>query len=196
MALFWSLRADALDGWREAGLTRWKDAVRRLWPECEAVLGQIAEPEQLTFARYAHRTLRDPVRDRIVHIGDAWHSASPQLGQGANMALLDAYALATSLAQDGPIEQQLAHMLKLRRGHVQLYQWLTALFTPLYQSDAALPAMLRDRLLAPISRIGPAKWVQAALVSGLAGAPLRRLGLTLPDYRQLTAESLKTAVIP
>ncbi|RZA24779.1 MAG: FAD-dependent monooxygenase [Proteobacteria bacterium] len=196
LALFWSLRADAVEGWREAGLTAWKDAVLRLWPECEGLLGQIADPAQLTFARYAHRTLPDPVGERIVHIGDAWHSASPQLGQGANMALLDAFALATSLAREGPLEQRLAHMLKLRRGHVQLYQWLTAAFTPLYQSESALAASLRDRLLAPLSRIGPAKWIQAMLVGGLAGAPLGPLGLAMPDFGQPLVEKSKIAVTP
>lgn len=196
LALFCSLRADALDKWRIAGLAAWKDSVLRLWPECEALLGQVTDAGQLTFARYAHRTLPEPVGDRIVHIGDAWHSASPQLGQGANMALLDAYALANCLALPGPMAGRLAQLLALRRNHVQLYQWLTAFFTPLYQSDAALPALLRDRLLAPISRIGPAKWIQAALVSGLVGGPLARLGLGMPAYQALHAEKSKTSVFP
>ena len=42
---------------------------------------------QLTFARYSHRTFKHPVERALIHIGDAWHSANPQLGQGANMAV-------------------------------------------------------------------------------------------------------------
>ncbi|MDX3911103.1 MAG: hypothetical protein QHC67_14975 [Sphingobium sp.] len=87
-AFFWSLRADRLDDWREAGLVRWKAQVATLWPDCAPLLDQIHDPDQLTFARYAHRTLAAPAEPALVHIGDAWHSASPQLGQGANMALL------------------------------------------------------------------------------------------------------------
>jgi len=34
-----------------------------------------------------------------VHIGDSAHATSPQLGQGANMALLDALALAVALRE-------------------------------------------------------------------------------------------------
>ena len=70
-ALFWSLRADAFEGWRLAGLDRWKEEVVRLWPAAEALVAQIDRPERLTFARYAHRTLGDPCGAKQVHIGDA-----------------------------------------------------------------------------------------------------------------------------
>jgi 2-polyprenyl-6-methoxyphenol hydroxylase-like FAD-dependent oxidoreductase len=103
------------------------------------------------------------------------------------MALLDAWALATALESEGAMQDRLEHAARLRRGHVKLYQWLTALFTPLYQSDSAWPAWLRDGLLAPISRIGPAARIQALLVGGLAGWPLQRLGLEMPDYAGLDA---------
>ena len=189
LALFWSLRADALDGWRAAGLSAWKDAALDLWPDCDALLGQIGDAGQMTFARYAHRTVHHPVEERMIHIGDAWHSASPQLGQGANMALLDAWALSMALEGEEALQARLVEAVRLRRSHVRLYQWLTALFTPLYQSDSALPAWLRDGLLAPISRIGPAARIQALLVGGLVGWPLRRLGLDMPDYAGLEASA-------
>jgi salicylate hydroxylase len=182
LALFWSLRADELETWRTRGLAFWKAEVTALWPECAALLETVVEPSQLAFARYAHRSLSSPTDERLIHIGDAWHSASPQLGQGANMALLDAWALAEGLASDGPLDRRLSRAVALRRGHVRLYQWLTAAFTPLYQSDAVLPALLRDLVLAPLSRFGPGPRIQATMVAGLAGAPLERLRLALPDY--------------
>jgi len=182
LALFWSLRADALDGWREDGLRAWKANVLALWPECAGLLEQVDDPATLTFARYAHRTQRRPAVPRLIHIGDAWHSASPQLGQGANMALLDAWALAQALAGEGSLEARLDKAVALRRSHVRLYQWLTALFTPAYQSDSVWPALIRDVILAPLSRVPPGPRVQANLVSGLAGSPLDALGLVLPDH--------------
>ncbi len=195
LALFWSLRADALEDWKAAGLGAWRAEALRLWPECAVLLDQIHDPAQLTFARYAHRTLLRPVEERLIHIGDAWHSASPQLGQGANMALLDAWALAAALGGGGGLQGRLVRAIRLRRAHVRLYQWLTALFTPLYQSDGALPALLRDRLLAPVSRIGPAGAVQALLVGGLAGGPLRRLGLEMPDYPALARQAQPSVTV-
>jgi hypothetical protein len=58
VALFWSLKATARESWRNAGLAAWKPEVAALWPACECLLGQIADPAQLTFARYAHRLTR------------------------------------------------------------------------------------------------------------------------------------------
>ena len=182
LALFWSLRADAVDGWRQGGLGAWKANVLALWPECARLLEQVDDPAMLTFARYAHRTQRCPAAPRLIHIGDAWHSTSPQLGQGANMALLDAWALAQALAADAPLEARLATAVALRGAHVRLYQWLTALFTPAYQSDSLWPALIRDVILAPLSRVPPGPRVQAELVSGLAGRPLGPLGLAMPEF--------------
>lgn len=179
-AFFWSLKGDDLAAWQEAGITRWKQMVMSLWPECSPLLDQITDLQQLTFARYAHRTLSRPVGTALIHLGDAWHSASPQLGQGANMALLDAWALATGLAQNEAIDAALAEAIVLRRRHVRLYQVLTWLFTPVYQSDSRVLPFLRDRLVGPLSKLWPATAIQAAMVSGLIGDPLKRLDLSQP----------------
>ena len=176
-AFFWSLRADRLTAWREAGLEPWKREVRELWPACAPLLDQIVAPEQLTFARYAHRTLPAPAEPRLIHLGDAWHSASPQLGQGANMALLDAWALGLGLSRARSVDEGLRLTIALRHKHVRLYQMLTALFTPVYPSDSRIIPWLRDRLVGPLSRVWPATWIQAAMVSGLIGNPLRALEL-------------------
>lgn len=179
-AFFWSLRCDALERWHADGLEAWKREVRSLWPECEPFLAQIVDMEQLTFARYSHRTLRHPAETALVHIGDAWHSASPQLGQGANMALLDSWALARGLGNSATVADGIASAVAMRRRHVRLYQWLTALFTPVYQSDSRALPFIRDRLVGPLSKLWPATWIQAAMVSGLIGNPLDPLGLDEP----------------
>lgn len=174
---FWSLRVKDEAAWRARPLADWKDEALALWPETGILLDQITEHDQLTFARYRHRTHRHPVEGRLVHIGDAWHAASPQLGQGANMALLDAYALTKALEEQASVEAALVDYQQLRRLHVGLYQLMTWLFTPVYQSDARLLPVLRDRLAAPLSRIPPAPMLLAAMVSGAIGRPLKRLGL-------------------
>jgi salicylate hydroxylase len=186
LALFWSLRADGYARWQDRGLATWRSDVAALWPECAALAEQVTDPGQVTMARYAHRSLPAPAQDRLVHIGDAWHTASPQLGQGANMALLDAMAVAEALRLTGDPRAVPALTVQLRNWHVVLYQWVTAFFTPLYQSDAALPAWVRDWLFAPASRWWPGRQIQAQLMSGLAGRPLPRLGLSRFDYSALS----------
>lgn len=182
LALFWSLPANGYEAWLQGGLSQWRRDVTRLWPECADLVARIEDPAQVTMARYAHRLLPEPAQDRLVHIGDAWHTASPQLGQGANMALLDAWAVAEALRLGGDPRMVPALAVQLRGWHVALYQAATAFFTPLYQSSASFPAWLRDRLLAPASRHWPGKRIQARLMSGLTGNPLRQLGLERFDY--------------
>ena len=177
-AFFWSIRADQVDVWKREGIDAWKTEVAALWPTTQPLLAQIETADDLTFASYAHRTLAAPAEPAMVHIGDAWHSASPQLGQGANMALLDAYALMLGLRDHEDVDRAIAHTIRLRRWHIRLYQALTGTFTPVYQSDSRLLPFLRDRLVGPLSTVWPATKIQAELVSGLVGNPLKPLGLT------------------
>ena len=58
------------------------------------LLAQITDIGQLTWARYHDVVMPRYHTQRSVVIGDAAHATSPQLGQGTNMALLDALALA------------------------------------------------------------------------------------------------------
>jgi 2-polyprenyl-6-methoxyphenol hydroxylase-like FAD-dependent oxidoreductase len=176
-AFFWSLRGDRLAEWHERGLEAWKAEVRALWPATAPLLDQIDGPDRLTFARYAHRTLREPAGPGLIHIGDSWHSTSPQLGQGANMALLDGWALAMALREEGGLDRALRRAVALRRFHVRLYQALSILFTPAYQSDGRLLPWIRDRIVPPFGRLWPATRIQAEMVAGTFGGPLERLGL-------------------
>ena len=181
LTYFWSIRADQHATWKQASLEAWKREAIELWPETAPLLDEIQSHDQLTFARYDHRTHAPVVNQRLVHVGDSWHAASPQLGQGANMALLDAYALARALGQPDALDRQLGHYKAMRAGHVRLFQLMSWMFTPVYQSDSAALAWLRDWLAAPISRVPPAPQILAAMVSGGLGSPLKRLGLSPGD---------------
>lgn len=175
-AFFWSLKHEDRDAWLRRGLDDWKDEVRALWPQTAPLLGQLRTHEDLVFAAYAHRTLRTPMSRDCVHVGDSWHCTSPQLGQGANMALLDAFALARALQMQTNLSAALDEYARLRLWHIRFYQAASWLFTPAYQSDSAAIAWLRDWLVAPLSRMPPAPQMLAALVAGQWGAPLAAMG--------------------
>jgi 2-polyprenyl-6-methoxyphenol hydroxylase-like FAD-dependent oxidoreductase len=174
-AFFWSLKTHEHAKWQHAGLDPWKAQVRRLWPETHTLLDMIDRREQMVLAAYGHHTLPLPYGHRIVAIGDSAHSTSPQLGQGANMALIDVAALATALADERSLEQALPAYAKLRRLHVRLYQGLSRVFTPFYQSDSVILPFARDWLVAPGSRIPGVPKLLAKTVAGMIGDPFKRL---------------------
>ena len=174
-AFFWTLRADQYEAWKAAPLAQWKEEALTLWPEAAPVLEHFTSHDQFVFAHYAHHTAARPVEGRIVHIGDSWHAASPQLGQGANMALLDALALSCSIDHHANIDAALNAFVAMRRFHVRLYQTASRLFTPVYQSNSKLLPWLRDILAEPVSRIPPMPHILASMVAGTLGGPLRRM---------------------
>jgi 2-polyprenyl-6-methoxyphenol hydroxylase-like FAD-dependent oxidoreductase len=176
-AFFWSLKPADAERIKAEGLEAWKARVVSVWPECEAFTGQIDSFEQLSLARYGHHTMRLPAGRRLAVIGDAAHSTSPQLGQGANMALLDAAALSHALARTNNIDEALATYASARRWHVRAFQALSLSLTPFYQSDSAALPFVRDRMVAGLARIPPGPQFLAAMVAGTVIDPFRRIGL-------------------
>jgi 2-polyprenyl-6-methoxyphenol hydroxylase-like FAD-dependent oxidoreductase len=177
-AVFWSLSAAELDRWPARDLDDWKAEVAAFWPAMEPFLGQITDKTQLTPARYSHGSLRRPHRGRLIHIGDAAHRASPQLGQGANMALLDAQSLALALRQ--PLDDALTAHVQARRWHLGLYQLASAVFTPQYQSSSRTLPLLRDHILSPLTRVWPFPGLISHLVAGDLLPPIAGTGFPMP----------------
>jgi len=173
--LFWSLKAKDHRLWLARGLDAWKQEVVALWPQMSGLLTKITDPGQLTFAHYGHHTLALPIARRLAVIGDAAHATSPQLGQGANMALLDAAALADALAAARDLQAGLALYARIRRWHVRLYQALSAILTPFYQSDSLLLPALRDRGFVAASALPGGSRLLAKLATGLLLDPRKEL---------------------
>ena len=181
-ALFWSLKPEDLASVKAGGLDAWKARVLALWPECAPHCEAIKDWNQLVLARYGHHTLSPPAGLRLAVIGDAGHSTSPQLGQGANMALLDAAALAHALGRSTAVPAALEAYVAMRSRHVRLFQALSRIFTPFYQSDSTVLPLLRDRLVASMARVPPIPWLLSGMVMGTLLDPLGTIGIVEPDW--------------
>ncbi|RGP38444.1 FAD-dependent oxidoreductase [Pseudotabrizicola alkalilacus] len=174
-AIFWSMPTAALDHWASTDMAAWRAEATALWPEMAPFLTPLTTAADLTPARYTHGTLRRPFAPALAFVGDSAHRASPQLGQGANMALLDAMALVTALGMENPLPAYAA----MRRWHVRTYQAMSAVFTPMYQSGSRSLPLLRDHLLAPFAPLPGIRHLLTRLVSGDMLPPLA--GQTFPD---------------
>jgi 2-polyprenyl-6-methoxyphenol hydroxylase-like FAD-dependent oxidoreductase len=173
-AFFWSLKPDLVGQAKARGLAAWKDEVRAHWPAAAAHLDSIGGFDELTLARYGHHTLTLPAGNGVAFVGDSAHSTSPQLGQGANMALLDAAALADAIEASADVGAALDAYCRMRRWHVRVFQMASRAFTPFYQSDSRLLPFLRDTLVATVAKVPPGPRLLARLVSGTLVRPIRR----------------------
>lgn len=143
LSLFWSLRLDAIPAWRATPLAVWKQQILTLAPQAESFLQQIQSHAQIAIAAYHDVIMPRWHGERIALLGDAAHALSPQLGQGVNLALMDAAALADALACY-PLEQALERYSATRRKHLRFYQFATRWATPFFQSDLLPLGWLRD----------------------------------------------------
>ena len=153
LSFFWSLPASTFEDWQVQGLDGWKQELLSLWPEIEPLADEISDAAQLARARYRDAVLGRWHRGHAVLMGDAAHAMSPQLGQGVNMALMDAMALAESLRSTDALDEVLARYARVRRKHVAIYQRWSRWLTPMFQSDLDWVARARDIGLRPAGRM-------------------------------------------
>ena len=177
LSFFWSLPVAALPDWSREGLPAWKSRATTLWPALAPMLESIQAPEQLAQARYRDAIPGAWSRGRLALLGDAAHAMSPQLGQGVNMALLDALALRDALRDSDEVEPALAAYGAARRRHVAIYQFWSRWLTPVFQSEADGVAWLRDRLFLPMGRLPGGRGQMLRVLTGTQRGWLGRYGL-------------------
>lgn len=178
LSFFWSQRGDLLAQWPQQSLSALRDELVQLWPDFAAHAGLIQSHAQLACARYREvRLARRWHLHKLVLMGDAAHAMSPQLGQGVNMALLDALALRDALRGAGGLDQQLTRYAQIRRRHVWIYQFWSRWLTPLFQDDGALLAGLRDLLFHPLGRLPGGRQTMLRVLTGTRIGLLGTLGL-------------------
>ena len=143
VSFFWSLKSCAIDRWRDAGLEAFRAEIADCWPAAARLLDGVSSLEE--FATATYRDVRCPrwSAGKVIMIGDAAHGASPQLGQGANMAICDGLAIASELKSAAPSRAFLSYEAK-RRPTLRFYTWMSWALTPVFQGGPTWLGKLRD----------------------------------------------------
>ena len=87
---------------------------------------------------------------RLVLLGDAAHAMAPNLGQGANSALVDAAVLLDELRRHDSLASGLAAYQKRRRNAVRRVSNASSRLGKLAEITHLIPRTMRDRMLLPV----------------------------------------------
>jgi 2-polyprenyl-6-methoxyphenol hydroxylase-like FAD-dependent oxidoreductase len=163
LTIYWSLPVEALAPDQPIDLGAWRRAAAALWPEASAI---IEAADDFSRATYRHVALPRWNEGAVLFVGDAAHGTSPQLGQGANLGLLDAHALAEALAESSDLPAAVALFARRRSASVRFYRQASHLLTPFFQSRSSSLALLRDLFMGWSCRVPRLRGVMTSTLAG------------------------------
>ena len=169
------------------GITAWLDEIAALWPSARVRLQAVTQLTQLARASYRDAVMTRWYRGRVVVAGDAAHAMSSQLGQGGNMALMDAWALCEALRGERGVETVLPAYQRQRGAHVAIYQFWSRWLTPMFQSEHDGLARARDLAFMPLARLPVGRGPMLRVLSGTQQGWFGKLALDEGFPETLTA---------
>jgi 2-polyprenyl-6-methoxyphenol hydroxylase-like FAD-dependent oxidoreductase len=188
VSLFYSLRADQEAAWRAGDLSVWKREITASVPQAEALLAQIGTHDDVLFTRYHDVEMYPWNTDRVVYLGDAAHAMSPQLGQGANLALWDAMTLADECERHLTVGASLAAYSRARKRHLGFYQLATRWLTLFFQSDLVPLGWARDAFMPLAASFSPTHTLMVRSMTGTVQGVAFEDPVRLDPWLSLRAE--------
>ena len=166
VSLFWSIRLADDTMIRSRSLAEWKAKILSYEPKAAELLSQIEDWQQVITARYGDVRLLRWTGRGVVVLGDAAHAMSPQLGQGVNLALMDAACLADCV-KNHDVPQALKQYTRRRFAHICYYRAATRGLTPFFQSSLDWLALPRGLLFRTMQSIPPLRHTMTRSMAGV-----------------------------
>jgi len=183
LTLFFGIRNDQKDAVWRGGVPAWKAEVLTLAPLAEELLQGLTDFDQVVHTTYQAVWLKRWHTNHVLFLGDAAHAMSPHLGQGLNLALIDAWTFAHCLERASTPRHAFSAYDDARRAHLRYYSLATFAMSPFFQADGWLKGLLRNAGLPLMARI---PWLRkqmgltmAGLKAGFLGGRIRLPGAEL-----------------
>ncbi|HSH99511.1 MAG TPA: NAD(P)/FAD-dependent oxidoreductase [Reyranella sp.] len=167
LTLYWSVPTEDLAAEVPLDLGALQRAASALWPEAASIVADAVAANDFSRATYRNVALPRWNDGPTLFIGDAAHGTSPQLGQGANLALVDAWTLADAVAGADDASAVLARFGERRTATVRFYRQASHLLTPLFQSGFPPFGWARDAFMGLACRLPVARPIAASTLAGL-----------------------------
>jgi 2-polyprenyl-6-methoxyphenol hydroxylase-like FAD-dependent oxidoreductase len=154
LVYFWAAAhvAGAADAVARGDLEAFRQEWRRVLPAAGDLLERVSSFDDLLVNTVRSVACRRWFSGRLVLLGDAAHAMPPNLGQGANSALVDSLVLAEELAKAPSVMDALVGYDKRRRPLARRVQKTAELLQRLCGIERVTALRVRDSLLAGLAR--------------------------------------------
>lgn len=164
--LYWGLPPRDYPALKERGLDKLKAEILAFAPEAAEVLDFLHNFDQFILTTYQHVWMPRTFDRHTLFLGDAAHAMSPHLGQGINLAMLDAYRFAQCLREAKTPHAAFRLFHQSHRAQLRYYSLVTAFLTPFFQSDWSFLGWGRDTFLPLLPKI---PWVRRQMILTVGG---------------------------
>jgi 2-polyprenyl-6-methoxyphenol hydroxylase-like FAD-dependent oxidoreductase len=173
VTLYWGLPIRDLERTRQQGLEPLKREIIAFCPQAAEPLDFIHDWDQLLYTTYRANWMARWFDRRTIFLGDAAHAMSPHLGQGINLAMVDAWVLAGAVRETPTPHAAFRLWHRGQATYLRYYAAVTFLLSPFFQHDWPFLGWGRDVVLPWLPKVPFVKRQMLMTVAGLKGGWLR-----------------------
>jgi 2-polyprenyl-6-methoxyphenol hydroxylase-like FAD-dependent oxidoreductase len=196
LTLYWSVRTVDLAAELPLDLAGMERTASALWPEAAGIVADAIAANDFVRATYRNVALPQWSDGPVLFLGDAAHGTSPQLGQGANLGLVDAWTLAWAIKESGTVADAIARFAERRSATVRFYRQASHLLTPFFQSRCTPLGWLRDVFMILACRLPVLRPMAATTLAGTRSGWLSSVPLDSEGRYALDSAAHRPGVSP